>query len=64
VPFKALSDAQRLFQRLSSMVQPGLTEIEFRNLFTKCGVCGLIKIGEVNVLHLCPEEATDSDDTD
>jgi hypothetical protein len=38
VPFKTLSDARRLFQRLSSMVQPGLTETEFRNLFTKCGV--------------------------
>ena len=60
---KNLSNDQHRFQQLSSMVQPGLSEIEFRNLFT-CGVCGLIKMREVFVFHLCPAEVTDSDNTD
>lgn len=63
-PLKNPSNDQRRFQQLSSMVQPGLSEIEFRNLFTKCGVCGLIKMREIFVFHLCPAEVTDSDDTD
>ena len=62
-PLRSLSNDQRRFQQLSSMVQPGLSEIEFRNLFTKCGVCGLLKMREVFVFHLCPAEVTDSDST-
>jgi hypothetical protein len=43
------------------MIQRGLTEVEFRNLFTKCGICSLIKMREVNVFHICPAEVIDLD---
>jgi len=60
------SDDQRQFRRLNSVIQPGLTEPEFRNLFTKCRYCGGIKIREANDFHHCPVEVpTDSEeDTD
>ena len=60
------SDDQRQFRRLNSVIQPGLTEPEFRNLFTKCRYCGGIKIREANDFHHCPAEVpTDSEeDTD
>jgi hypothetical protein len=60
------SDDQRQFRRLNSVIQPGLTEAEFRNLFTKCRYCNGIKIREANDFHHCPAEVpTDSEeDTD
>jgi hypothetical protein len=57
--------AWQQFQQLNSMIQPELTEIEFRNLFTKCGFCGLVTTREVNPFHYCPVEVMDRmDDSD
>jgi hypothetical protein len=57
------SDDQRQFRRLNSVIQPGLTEAEFRNLFTKCRYCDGIKIREANAFHHCPAEVpTDSEE--
>jgi hypothetical protein len=64
---KRLSEDRCQFQRLNSVLQPGLTETEFRNLFTKCRYCEGIKLREVNDFHLCPAPVTDLDseeDTD
>jgi len=57
---------QRQFRRLNSVIQPGLTEAEFRNLFTKCRYCDGIKIREANDFHHCPAEVPidSEEDTD
>lgn len=46
----------RLFQRLEAMRRPGLPEDIFRDLFSKCGVCGIITTRQVFSYHeCCPE---------
>jgi hypothetical protein len=56
----------RMFQRLDFMRQPGLTEIQFRALFSKCGVCGLITTRQVFSFHECQlkEDPTDVEDAE
>ena len=52
----------RRFQDLDAMVRPGLTEQEFRNLFTKCAGCGLITTHQVFSFHVCWLRAADLTD--
>jgi len=52
----------RRFQELDSMVRPGLSEREFRNLFAKCGTCGLITTHQVFSFHNCWSRAVDLTD--
>jgi hypothetical protein len=41
------------FERLNSIVRPGLTEVDFRNLFSKCSDCGLVTTRPVFASHEC-----------
>jgi hypothetical protein len=41
------------FQQLNTMVRPGLTDVEFTNLFVKCGACNLIMACQVYGFHHC-----------
>jgi len=43
----------RLFQQLDAMTRPGLTQVQFRSLFTVCGVCGLVTTRQVFSFHQC-----------
>ena len=53
----------RKFSQLDCMRHPGLPEDEFRDLFSKCGVCGLITTRQVFSLHDClPKEPDTSED--
>jgi hypothetical protein len=48
----------RWFQLLNCTKQPGLTEDQFRGLFFKCGVCGIVTTRQVFSFHEC--ESTDA----
>jgi hypothetical protein len=41
------------FAALKSPTRPGLTATEFRQLFARCGHCGLVKASDVFVSHKC-----------
>jgi hypothetical protein len=43
------------FEQLTSPTRPGLTVTEFRNLFSRCGNCGLVKMCDVLGSHTCRE---------
>ena len=53
----------RKLAKLEHMINPGLTEREFRNLFMSCAACGLIMVDVVFSHHRCSEEVvTDSEE--
>jgi hypothetical protein len=55
----------KLFRKMSTTTNPGLTEAEFRTLVTKCMGCGLFMTPEVYRFHFCgPEEVTVLTDTE
>ena len=43
------------YQQLFSPTRPGLTLSEFRNLFSRCGSCGLVKTSDALGTHKCVE---------
>jgi hypothetical protein len=54
-------EAWRQFQRLNSVIHPGLTKVEFRKLFKLCGICGQIKTREAFPFHACLVEPVQTD---
>ena len=52
------TDWQR-FNKLDCLEWPGLTEVEFFGLFTKCEVCKLVMMREVFPMHYCRQLGED-----
>jgi hypothetical protein len=48
-----------MIRQLDSGMQPGLTDVEFRSLFVKCNVCGLISTRRAVNEHGCRHEVID-----
>ena len=60
------SNLPPVYQQLASPTRPGLTLSEFRNLFSRCGNCGLVKASDVFGTHKCVEviDLTTDEDLD
>jgi hypothetical protein len=51
-----------LLLQLDAAVRPGITESDFRSVFTRCDVCGLIMTRSASGAHYCANNPTVTND--